>query len=467
MGIIDHRRSRSARITGTRFSLFPQAPVGTDVQAPETIAVSSPAGSLGPGPEDSRMVVVAPVGKHEPYGFTELPGGDSTIYLPPWSGPVQEPVAPSVAGHFDHLTPGDAGFEAAHLFGTVRFVLDVWEGYFGGPMPWHFSEHFERLQISALAGYDNASAGYGFLETGSNYGDDGAIDPFALNFDIVAHEVGHLIVYSQIGLPAEGAGSGEYYGFHESAADLVALLAAAHFESVVARLLRNTRGNLYVLNHLNRIGELSGNQQIRIASNDLSLRLFEQGWADEHLLAQPLTGAVFDCLVDIFHELLLERGLISPRLEELADILERDPAGEHLIQEGFDRAFAREPEGLREAFRDARDYTGHALAAAWRRLSPDHLDYADVLEALLDADRELSGGRFQRLIGRNFWLRDIGEVAVGPRLTPPDENSHAHSSRTMTPARSVDASVTRYRQRWLRARAGRLNAQSGPGFPMV
>ena len=68
---------------------------------------------------------------------------------------------------------------------------------------------------------------------------------------------GTAIIYSVIGLPSSEDASGEYYGFHESAADMVALLASLHFGSVVEALLENTRGNLYTFNRLNRFAELA------------------------------------------------------------------------------------------------------------------------------------------------------------------------------------------------------------------
>ena len=49
--------------------------------------------------------------------------------------------------------------------------------------------------------------------------------PFALNFDVIAHELGHLIIYSVLGVPDVMAREGEYFGFHKSAADLTALIA--------------------------------------------------------------------------------------------------------------------------------------------------------------------------------------------------------------------------------------------------
>src|ERR671918_156516 len=230
---------------------------------------------------------------------------------PPWRGPIAPPVLPDRAGHFDYLEPGVPGFEAAHVFGCIRFALDVWEGYFGRPVPWHFRHEFDRLEIVLLPGFGNAHTGLGYLEVGSYFTPTGEAVPFSLNFDIIAHEVGHLIIYSEIGQPTDLSAVGEYYGFHESAADLVAIIAATHFDSVVDGLLANTRGNLYVLNRLNRIGEVSANSQIRLASNSVRLAAFANGWRGEHELSLPLTGAAFDILVDVFHEHLLERGAIS------------------------------------------------------------------------------------------------------------------------------------------------------------
>ena len=70
---------------------------------------------------------------------------------------------PGADGHFDHLRPGDPGFEAAHLFGAVRFTLDVWEGYLGHPIAWHFTDHFDRLELSMVEDWANAHMGYGYI----------------------------------------------------------------------------------------------------------------------------------------------------------------------------------------------------------------------------------------------------------------------------------------------------------------
>ena len=82
-----------------------------------------------------------------------------------------------------------------------------------------------------------------------------------------------------VGVPDPRTTDAEYYGFQESAADLTALIAALHFDSVVDELLTTTHGNLYTLNLVNRIAELSSNEQIRLAANPLSLLDFVAGLA--------------------------------------------------------------------------------------------------------------------------------------------------------------------------------------------
>ena len=418
---------------GTRFLLFPQPQFLDEFQLPELVEVSSPPGTVGPGPSNERMYTIYPVGKPEPYGVQESGPGSSGRFLPPWQGETLAPALPDENGHFDHIDPADPAFEAAHLFGSAHFTLDVWEGYFGRPIPWHFRRDFDRLELTMLPTMDNALIGWGFLETGgtTEYGDE--YRPYSLNFDIVAHEIGHAIIYSEVGIPSPENVSGEYYGFHESAADLVALLTSLHFGSVVDDVLKNTHGNLYTLNKLSRFAEMSVNNQIRLAANNSVLSDFAHGWTDEHDLAQPLTGAMFDILVDVFHERLLWHGVIPPEMEDLSDRLEGTPQYAPVMQALFDRHYATNPEGFRRALLEARDYLGTYLADAWRLLDPDMLSYFGVGQALEEVDQAITGGQFLRIIRGNFQMREIGLVVPGPRLEPPGADSHSASVRTFVP----------------------------------
>ena len=417
---------------GTRFRLFPQPSFLEDFRAPETVFVSSSAGPVGKGPSDDRIYTVYPVGKASPYGIDPLNMTDAL--LPPWTGDILPPAEPDAEGHFDYLQLGTPQFEMAHLYGTVRFVMDVWEGYFDRPIHWHFAPRIERLELSILPSLDNAYTGFGFIEVGGDR-KTGVYRPFSLNFDVIAHEVGHAIIYGEVGIPDPESATGEYFGFHESAADLVALISSLHFNSLVDELLIRTHGNLYTFNALSRMAELSPNTQIRIAANDVRLSSFARGWTKEHLLSQPLTGAFFDIFIDIFHELLRQHGFISPEVEELSDRLLATPEYAPVMQRHFDRAFGRNPDGFKEMLLLTRDMMGSYLADTWRRLDAQYLSYLEVAEMFESIDREISGGRFRKLIKGNFDMRDIGYVRVGPQLAPLGRDSHINSVRTFVPAR--------------------------------
>lgn len=447
--------ARSIAGEGTRFLLFSQAPFVAPGRPPARVTLPIPRGSIAPGPADERIYVVDPVGRRHPYGLSMDPRGRLMERFPPWLGAERPPVAPALDGHFDHLDPSLPEFEAAHVFAAVHFALDCWEDYLGGPVTWHFARDYDRLEIVLNRDLDNATAGWGFLEVGADFPPSGPPRSFALNFDVLAHETGHLIVYATVGLPLPEAESGEYLGFHESAADLVALLAAARLEPVIDELFAMSRGNLYLLNELNRFAELSASEQIRIASNARRLDEFAAGWTSEHELSEPLTGAVFDILVDLFHESLLEHRLISPTLEELADLAQDLPALEPVVQDGFDRAYSQDPAAFRDVFAASCDRLGGYLAFVLGTLSPDRLAYADVGQALLVADLEASGGRYSRLIDNSLSWRGIGHVRVGPHLAAPDGDSHVRSVRTLVPNATPQRRFMPYSRRRAAAQACR------------
>jgi hypothetical protein len=436
---------------GVRFRLFPKPPYVHPEWPPETISVSSPPGSIGPGPVDDRMRLIVPVDKRYSYGINAGPLGTPKLDLPPFRGPVHRPVCPDDEGHFDTVPEGTLEFAEAHVFGTVRFVLDIWERYFGRPIEWHFARDYRQLEIVIRPHIDNAYAGYGFLEVGAHPMPDGTLAPFALNFDVMAHELGHLILYSTIGVPSKGAERGEYYGFQEAGADTTALIAALHFESLIAHLLEETRGNLYVFNELDRFAELSPHDQIRLASNDVKLSQFSAGWEDEHALSQPLTGAFFDIAVDIFQEMLVERGLIRREVAEATRRVRDEPDLAEMAQPYFEAAYQGRYEAFRAALVAARDYLGTALAETWKRLRADDFSYVDVAETLIAVDQVMSGGRFRRALVESFLWREIGRATVGPRLKPPGPNSHTHSPRTITPELGDRLPRMSYRERAIAA----------------
>lgn len=391
------------RDRGTRFRLYPQPPVLESIHDPETVWIAHSPGSIGPGPSDDRMYVIDAIDKGRPYDFP---------YLPPHRGAHNPPVRAGSDGHFDHLDPASREFMAAHMYGTLRFVLDAWDKYFIEPIPWHFVDEYPRLELIPLVEWNNAQSGYGFIETGFARPGEPDPQPFCLNFDVLAHELGHAFIYALLDTPPADRVSAEYIAFHESAADCVAMIAVLDFDSVVDRLLERTRGNIYLQNEVNRIGELSETEEIRLASQsvtladvpDLRTPVARLSQPQRHAMSLPLTGAVFDVLVEVFQEMLVRDGLIGRELDDLSR--QEDGAPEEIIQGEFDRAYAGQHDEFKGALLDARDYVGRCLAAAWRTLSWD-LSFAEVAAALLAADRQLAGGAGREIMLESLLWRGI------------------------------------------------------------
>ena len=113
------------------------------------------------------MYVVDPIGKTAALRHRPVPPLGARFSTAAMERPEPPPAMPDAAGHFDYLEPGTPEFEMAQLYGCVRFVLDVWEHYFGRPIAWHFLSRLRGWK-SPSADLNNATAGYGFLELGAN-----------------------------------------------------------------------------------------------------------------------------------------------------------------------------------------------------------------------------------------------------------------------------------------------------------
>lgn len=388
-----HEEERLERI-GTRFLLYPQPPHVSGYGRPEPVWISTSPGNIRPGPQDSRAYIADPIAPKAPYEFPDLP---------PYRGPLQAPVEPGPDGHFDHLEPGTRAFVTAHAFAGVRRVLDIWESYLAGPLTWHFQPEIERLEIVPLIDWENAQSGFGFLELGVYRTDDGGFAPFALNMDVIAHEVGHAILFAIFDAPRGGANVLDFGAYHESAADLISLLTLLHFDNAVERLLRATRGNLLTLNELNRIAELSAERQIRMASN--SRRMSET--SDEiHDRSRPFTGAVFDVLVETYHRELVRHDLIDERLLDL-DPMWLDATDLEWIDRHLALSFARQPFGFKAALAVARDAVGRTLCHSWDWIQPEAVTFRAAALAMTDVAAETGDDGFARNVEENFVWREI------------------------------------------------------------
>jgi len=402
-------------VSGTRFKIYLP---GFDT--PRTVHVRARPGTIGAGPRGRGIVVIGAIAD-EPAGSRRSNGArtqykqpykDEVTGLarsrPPWTGDRHTPAKPGPGGHFDGIRAGSRAFSAAAAFATVRSVHDIWEGIFGRGLPWFFRKTYRHLEVIPRVASANSWSGEGFIECGflrprSYRG------PMAENFDVVAHETGHLILKSVIGNPADDKKTLEYRAHEEGAADLVAFVAAMHFDDVLLRVLEETDGRLLSINTLSRIGESRRPKlkvprvlfhTLRLASK--KVRAAWRGY-DKHTYALPFSAALFDVFNAIYQEHLRRVGLLTgapPRVtpafrETLLRSQRRLPA--------FDEA----PEAFITAARRARDDFAHLLASAWRRTRVAPFSYPRAAAAVLAADATLYRGRHRAAIRALFRWRGI------------------------------------------------------------
>ena len=371
---------------GTRFLVFPQPPFVPGYERPEVVWLTPSPGQVVAGPADRRMYVANPVEPKAPYGYPDLP---------PYPGLLHPPAEPGPDGHFDNLAPGTDGFLDAHAYACVRRVLDICEGYVGREIPWYFEPTVERLEIvPRIPDWDNAQSGFGYLELGeSDQADDRSC--YGLNFDAIAHEVGHLVLLGEIGLPQGSSAGSDFFAYHEAVADFISLLGLLHFDTALDHVLRRTRGNLLLHNELDRFAETSNEKQVRSFSN--SLRLSDVS-LEVHDRSKPFGAALFDSLIEVHQALLFDRGLSDLDPRAFSDLRrEIDPSEIERELTGDGSGYEFRHFAVKAALGDARDIVGEALVRSWSALDPDDLDFGMAAEAFLVA---VDGGRGRRFAGQ-------------------------------------------------------------------
>lgn len=311
-------------------------------------------GTIRAGPQDDGIYVVDAENK--------ISYDDSGTW-PPYAGPRHPPAEPDSFGHFDHITPKDAEFSSATVFATIRLVLTIWEHYLGRKVRWYFRDTYPRLEVIPRVLLEkNAVSKFGYIECGFK-NPKTRFGPYCQNFDVVAHEVGHIILKDVIGNPPYRAVA--FRAHEEAAADLVAMIALLHFKSVVKHLLQETKGNLYSVNVLSRTGELSKATQIRESFR--------------RAIPRRLAEDSYDALGE--------------------DILDLQPA--------FAKHFKKKEEAFEAALLGARDEFARLLARTWAKTSMSDLTYPRVIDDMITADLELHRGRNIAIIRDSFYWREI------------------------------------------------------------
>lgn len=389
---------------GVKFWILPQKGF-----APVIVPVTPAYGQITAGPKDDAIYVKDAKNK-SPYKDETGRYNDR----PPWKNGHYPAVRPE-GGHFLHIKSGTREFLSTAAFATIRCTLEIWRYHFEtADFPWFFREP-ATLEVIPRVKSANAFTGQGFLEFGfANYPSDGYKKrPLAANFDAVAHETGHLIMKSVLGNPPFDERSTQYRAHEEAAADLIAILAALHFDSVADEALESTKGLLYGVTALTRMtewGSKRNREEMRRLFNELTMEeVRKEGEPDRYELSKVFSGAAFDVLVRMLHRNLAERGAITEELAALARHVpgKRIPAG---VQSRFETAYRQSP-FFKAALLEVRDYFARVLARAWRAVPHENLTFAKVLLSLLDAEaqlaRELGRPSYADLIRETFELRGI------------------------------------------------------------
>lgn len=384
--------------TGTRFLIWPQLRGLKGFGEPDTVYINAAPGTIQPGPQDDSIYVVDAENK---ISYDDSGG------WPPYAGARREPGEPDAKGHFDHITPEDDEFSSATVFATIRLVLTIWEHYLRRKIRWYFRDTYSRLEVIPRVLLEkNAVSKFGYIECGFK-NPKTRFGPYCQNFDVVAHEVGHMILKDVIGNPPYR--TVVFRAHEEAAADLVAMIALLHFKSVVRHLLRETKGNLYSVNVLSRTGELSKATQIRKAFNNktMSKAKWDANPDDyKYQLAAPFTGGAFDVFVEIYQRHLVRRGAIPKRLADDS----YDALGEDILdlQPAFAKHFKKKnEEAFEAALLSARDEFAKLLARTWAKTSMYDLTYPRVIDDMIAADQELHRGRNIAIIRDSFYWREI------------------------------------------------------------
>lgn len=367
-------------------------------------------------------------------------------------------------------------FAVGMAYGIGRRTLDIWKTYLGfaqdDPFPFYARPEVPRLEIVPLAyslggnglhleGTSISSFGYVELGIRELSRDDpkvrtarsaGLIEPterspYWLSADVIAHEIGHQILYGTLGAGAldrqDGSqdwlshGSQEFRAFHEAFADITSLLSTLHFGALRRAILLEVKGDIFTETALSQIGEAGSTNAIRRVYNGvryrdvgtLSIPKGRRGIQAEaalidnyYQLSRIISGALFDMLVAFAGCRLLALGVIT------ADVLQG--GADVLFEDGNDNGLAerqRTPAALRARLADisvnapetldlalvlARDDLGWLLADALATLrdcigqSGCEVDFETVIEALRTAAKgDIAGVSKAEIVQRCFAWR--------------------------------------------------------------
>jgi len=220
-------------------TVFAQDPIVMDAKkGPLFAQIAVPAERLQRGPRGHRFHVVdVGVGTNTAAAPVALHNGDPWDYRDRWDAD-HRPADPAQLVE-------DAGFRAQNVFAVAAHTLALFEQHLGRPIPWHsgYPQLYliprARIEANAFYSREHNAVLFGWLPAV----EDQPSLYTSLSYDVIAHEVSHAILdglrprFTEPGLPDQLA-------FHEALADLVALLSVFSLKDVARRLLDDGTGKI-------------------------------------------------------------------------------------------------------------------------------------------------------------------------------------------------------------------------------
>ncbi len=211
-------------------TVLAQDPTVMGLRGPVLARIPVPADRLQRGPRNHRLHVVdVAVGTTKAHEPVMLHSEDPWTFVDHWAD----------AEHADGgALAGNREFRAQNVFAVAAHTLALFEGHLGRPIPWQFgwphlylvpeaklerNASYSRRHSAVLFGWLPAVNGLKAVHT-------------SLSYDVISHELTHAILdglrpnYTQPGLPDQLA-------FHEALADLVALFSVFDLDGVAEHLL--------------------------------------------------------------------------------------------------------------------------------------------------------------------------------------------------------------------------------------
>lgn len=285
--------SQNNLLPGSRFNIWKQDPTVIDLGVRKTFIYSK----VNDGPSDSQLVIdklplLSPDSNGDfLFDKPDLPIIDSILDTPP-------------------VTKKDEDFDAAHTYAVVRQVLNMYERLLDATIKWawNIDNNTDPLKLSP---HDNKGkkAFYDRTLKAIKFEYFYVVDshPFfsCRSSDIVSHETGHAILDAlkpKWGTTESGSNPPPQAGaLHESIGDLTSIFYILSQFDLVDYIIVETKSDL----HFQKNILATWSEQLkdlpdigpRNADNNLTI---QQAGFSVHKLSQVFTGAIYDCLSDIF-----------------------------------------------------------------------------------------------------------------------------------------------------------------------